>query len=76
MRSVLGMRSSAGTRLATALLGDRSRPTCSWSATPIRRLIRSGDSILQAIEMNGVAIAMNKASFLWGRRAASRPGRG
>lgn len=31
------------------------------------------DSIVQAIELNGVAVAQNKAAFLWGRRAAHDP---
>jgi indolepyruvate ferredoxin oxidoreductase len=30
----------------------------------------SADSILQAIELNGEAVAMNQAAFHWGRRAA------
>ena len=30
-------------------------------------------SILQAIELNGEAVPMNKAAFLWGRRAVTEP---
>lgn len=61
-----------GQRLATALMGDpiaanmfmlgaawqRGQVPLSWAA------------IERAIELNGVAIPMNKEAFLWGRRAA------
>ena len=33
----------------------------------------SADAILKAIELNGEAVAMNKAAFEWGRRAALDP---
>ena len=33
----------------------------------------SADAILQAIELNGEAVAMNKAAFLWGRRTVFEP---
>ena len=33
----------------------------------------SAASILQAIELNGEAVAMNQAAFQWGRRAAHEP---
>jgi len=33
----------------------------------------SADAILRAIELNGEAVAMNKAAFEWGRRAALDP---
>ena len=52
--------------------GSRSAPTCSWSATPISsaRMPLSAAAIERAIELNGEAVAMNKAAFHWGRRAA------
>ncbi len=60
------------TRLATALMGDSIATNLfmlgyAWQKglVPLR-----GASILKAIEMNGVAVPMNVASFLWGRRAA------
>jgi indolepyruvate ferredoxin oxidoreductase len=62
----------AGTRLATALLGDSIAANlfmvgyaCQKGLLPI-----SPASILRAIEMNGAAVEMNQAAFLWGRRAA------
>ena len=35
------------------------------------RIPLSAESIEQAIALNGEAVAMNKAAFRWGRRAAS-----
>ena len=32
------------------------------------------ESLMRAIELNGVAIDANKAAFEWGRQAAHRPG--
>ena len=32
------------------------------------------ESLLRAIELNGVAVDNNKAAFEWGRRAAHDPG--
>jgi indolepyruvate ferredoxin oxidoreductase len=63
------------TRIATDLLGDSIAANMfmlglAWQsgALPIGH-----DAILRAIEMNGVDIAMNKAAFAWGRRAAVEP---
>ncbi len=36
----------------------------------------SRESLLRAIELNGVAVENNKTAFEWGRRAAHDPGRG
>ncbi len=62
----------AGTRLATALLGDSIATNlfmvgyaCQKGLLPV-----SARSILKAIEMNNAAVAMNSAAFAWGRRAA------
>ncbi len=60
------------TRLATALLGDSIATNLflvgyayQKGLVPLR-----AESILKAIEMNGVATEMNTASFVWGRRTA------
>jgi indolepyruvate ferredoxin oxidoreductase len=60
------------TAIATALLGDAIGSNlfllgCAWQQglVPLRR-----DSLMQAIELNGTAVAANKAAFAWGRRAA------
>jgi len=59
-------------RLAARLLGDAIGANLllvgfAWQ----RGLIPlSSEAIAQAIEVNGVAVAFNKAAFLWGRRAA------
>ncbi|MFP5391653.1 MAG: indolepyruvate ferredoxin oxidoreductase family protein [Gammaproteobacteria bacterium] len=59
------------TALATALMGDSIATNIfmlgfAWQkgALPV-----SEAALLRAIELNGVAVAANKASFLWGRRA-------
>ncbi len=63
------------TRLATALLGDAIATNMfmlgfAWQAgtVPLPRA-----AIERAIELNGVSLAMNKAAFAWGRRAACEP---
>ncbi|MGD9508062.1 MAG: indolepyruvate ferredoxin oxidoreductase family protein [Geminicoccaceae bacterium] len=59
-------------RLATALMGDAIATNmfmlgCAWQ----RGLVPLGEAaILQAIELNGAAVALNSAAFQWGRRAA------
>ncbi|MFQ5973174.1 MAG: indolepyruvate ferredoxin oxidoreductase family protein, partial [Alphaproteobacteria bacterium] len=60
------------TRLATTLLGDSIATNLfmlgyAWQRglVPI-----SGEAIERAIELNGIAVEMNKRAFLWGRRAA------
>jgi indolepyruvate ferredoxin oxidoreductase len=60
------------TRLATALMGDSIAANLfmlgyAWQKG---RIPLKEASLLRAIELNGVAIASNKKSFLWGRRAA------
>ncbi|WP_298210318.1 indolepyruvate ferredoxin oxidoreductase family protein [Acidovorax sp.] len=61
-----------GQRLATALLGDPIASNmfmlgAAWQRGQIPLKL---SSIERAIELNGVAVAMNKGAFLWGRRAA------
>jgi indolepyruvate ferredoxin oxidoreductase len=60
------------TRLATSLLGDAIATNMlmlgyAWQKglVPI-----SAEAIDRAIELNGAAVAANRAAFLWGRRAA------
>jgi indolepyruvate ferredoxin oxidoreductase len=60
------------TKLATALMGDSIAANLfmlgyAWQKGLIPL---SEASLLRAIELNGVAVASNKRSFLWGRRAA------
>src|SRR5574337_383406 len=61
--------------IATALLGDAIATNLfllgyAWqrSLVPV-----SQQSLLRAIELNGVAVEMNREAFLWGRRAAHDP---
>jgi indolepyruvate ferredoxin oxidoreductase len=60
------------TRIATALLGDSIATNMfmlgyAWQ----RGLVPVGaEAINKAIELNGAAVKMNQAAFLWGRRAA------
>ncbi|NYE62982.1 indolepyruvate ferredoxin oxidoreductase [Duganella sp. 1224] len=60
------------TKLATALIGDSIAANLfmlgyAWQRG---RIPLKEESLLRAIELNGVAVASNKKSFLWGRRAA------
>jgi indolepyruvate ferredoxin oxidoreductase len=60
------------TRLATALMGDSIAANLfmlgyAWQKG---RVPLSEAALLRAIELNGVAVASNQRSFLWGRRAA------
>jgi indolepyruvate ferredoxin oxidoreductase len=60
------------THIATALLGDSIATTLfmlgyAWQKGLVPL---SAEAIDKAIELNGVAIASNRAAFLWGRRAA------
>ena len=60
------------TKLATALMGDSIATNLfmlgyAWQKG---RIPLSEAALLRAIELNGVAVASNKKSFLWGRRAA------
>ncbi len=63
------------TEIATALTGDAIATNIfilglAWQsgALPVTHF-----AILKAIELNGVDVAMNKAAFAWGRRAAVEP---
>ncbi len=63
------------TEIATALCGDAIATNMfmlglAWQAGVVPL---SHFAILKAIELNGVAVAMNKAAFGWGRRAAAEP---
>ncbi|MBN1008483.1 indolepyruvate ferredoxin oxidoreductase family protein [Amphritea pacifica] len=60
------------TTLATQLLGDGMAVNlfCIGYAWQKGLIPLEMDSIEQAIELNGVAVAANKEAFLWGRRAA------
>jgi indolepyruvate ferredoxin oxidoreductase len=61
-----------GTRIATALLGDSIATNLFMLGFAFQRglIPVSGEAILKAIELNGVALEMNTQAFLWGRRAA------
>jgi indolepyruvate ferredoxin oxidoreductase len=61
------------TRIATALMGDSIATNLFMLGFAFQKgLIPLGEaSLLHAIELNGVAAAANKQTFLWGRRAAS-----
>ncbi len=60
-------------RLATALLGDSigSNLFIVGFASQRGLLPVSAHAIERAIELNGVAVAMNREAFTWGRRAAA-----
>ncbi|BAI72396.1 indolepyruvate ferredoxin oxidoreductase, alpha subunit [Azospirillum sp. B510] len=60
------------TTLATALLGDSlfANPFLMGYAWQKGLIPLSESSILKAIELNGVAVALNLDAFRWGRRAA------
>ncbi|MCO5130297.1 MAG: indolepyruvate ferredoxin oxidoreductase family protein [Xanthobacteraceae bacterium] len=61
--------------LATALLGDAvgANMMALGVAWQKGRVPLTEASILQAIELNGAAVAMNKRAFAWGRALASDP---
>jgi len=60
------------TRLATALLGDSIATNLFMLGYAYQKglLPVGGDSLMQAIELNAVAVEMNKRAFAWGRLAA------
>ena len=60
------------TRLATALMGDAIATNlfAVGYAYQLGRLPLGQDAIERAIELNGVAVEMNKRAFAWGRLAA------
>ena len=69
------MYSIDATQIATAVLGDSIATNMfmlgfAWQAgmVPLSRT-----AIERAIDLNGVALASNKAAFAWGRRAAVEP---
>ena len=61
------------TRIATALLGDSIATNMFMLGYAYQRgLVPVGaEAINKAIELNGAAVKMNQAAFLWGRRAAA-----
>jgi indolepyruvate ferredoxin oxidoreductase len=60
------------TRIATALIGDSIATNMFMLGFAYQRGLVpvSADAIVKAIELNGAAVKMNQAAFLWGRRAA------
>jgi indolepyruvate ferredoxin oxidoreductase len=60
------------TRMATALLGDSIAANMLMLGYAYQRGLMpvSAEAIDKAIELNGTAVKMNQAAFLWGRRAA------
>ena len=61
----------AGSRLATALLGDSIATNLFMLGAAYQRglIPISGAAIMHAIELNGVAVEFNQQAFAWGRRA-------
>ncbi|MEQ8333415.1 indolepyruvate ferredoxin oxidoreductase family protein [Nisaea sp.] len=59
-------------RIATGLLGDSiaSNLFMLGYAYQLGQVPLTGEAILKAVELNGVAVEFNKKAFLWGRRAA------
>ena len=59
-------------QIATALMGDAiaTNPFLLGYAWQKGMVPVSHDALMQAIELNGVAVDMNRKAFLWGRRAA------
>jgi indolepyruvate ferredoxin oxidoreductase len=65
------------TELASALMGDAIATNMFVLGYAYQKgwVPLSRESLERAIELNGVAVEFNKASFLWGRRAAVDPER-
>ena len=63
------------TRLATVLFGNSigANIFLVGYAYQLGAIPLSAESILQAIALNGEAVAMNQSAFRWGRRAAADP---
>ncbi|MHB2165428.1 indolepyruvate ferredoxin oxidoreductase family protein [Alsobacter sp. R-9] len=63
------------TRIATALTGNAIAANMFMLgfAYQLGRIPLSAAALERAIELNGEAVAMNKAAFAWGRRAAHDP---
>src|SRR5689334_4063461 len=59
-------------KLATALMGDAIATNMFMLGYAFQKgaVPLAEDSLLRAIELNGVAVDFNKRAFLWGRRAA------
>ncbi|WP_311197583.1 indolepyruvate ferredoxin oxidoreductase family protein [Rugamonas brunnea] len=74
MQTILGARLVLfeGQRLATALIGDPIAANMLMLGAAWQRglIPLSQGAIDRAIELNGVAVPMNKEAFLWGRRIA------
>jgi indolepyruvate ferredoxin oxidoreductase len=60
------------TRVATALMGDSIATNLFMLGYAYQKghIPLSAEAINKAIELNGAAVKMNQAAFLWGRRAA------
>jgi indolepyruvate ferredoxin oxidoreductase len=60
------------TRIATALMGDSIATNLFMLGYALQKGLVpvSPEAINKAIELNGTAVKMNQAAFLWGRRAA------
>jgi len=65
----------AASRLATTLMGDSIATNMFMLGFAFQRgfIPVSSEAINRAIEMNGAAVKMNQAAFLWGRRTAHDP---
>src|SRR3970040_2521033 len=63
----------SATELATALMGDAIATNMFMLGYAYQKgwVPLAGASLERAIELNGVAVELNKTSFLWGRRAAA-----
>ncbi|MGD8790328.1 MAG: indolepyruvate ferredoxin oxidoreductase family protein, partial [Burkholderiales bacterium] len=63
------------TRIATALMGDSIATNMFMLGLSYQLglIPVSSEAINKAIELNGAAVKMNQAAFLWGRRAAVDP---
>jgi len=63
------------TRVATALMGDSIATNMFMLGYAYQRglIPISAEAINKAIELNGAAVKMNQAAFLWGRRMAVDP---
>ncbi len=61
------------TRIATALMGDSIATNMFMLGYAFQKGLVpvSGAAINKAIELNGAAVKMNQAAFLWGRRAGA-----
>jgi len=60
-------------KLATALMGDAIATNMFMLGYAFQKgwVPLAEDSLLRAIELNGVAVEFNRKAFLWGRRAAT-----